>query len=267
MKYLNGAELAGFIKERQVKQVRALRQAHKIIPKLAIVLCNDNPVSAKYTELKKSYGADILIDVKIHKISQKDAITTINRLNKDKTIHGIIVQLPLNYPDQTDEIVSAISVAKDADGLNSKSHFDAATAMAILWLLSGYDINLTDKKVVILGRGRLVGAPLKKMLDNSGVKTQVIHSQTKNPNSILKNANVIISAVGKPGILTSFMIPKNCVIVDAATASEGGQIKGDLADDVYQRDDLTITPKIGGVGPLTVCALFDNLIRVTQSKT
>jgi methylenetetrahydrofolate dehydrogenase (NADP+)/methenyltetrahydrofolate cyclohydrolase len=264
MRYLNGEELAGFIKERQAHQVRSLRQGSKIIPKLAIVLCNDDPVSLKYAELKKAYGDEIGVDVDVHKIEQGDVLQSINQLNDDKNIHGIIVQLPLNNPDQTDEIVGEISPLKDVDGLNPKSNFDSATAMAILWLLTGYNIDLKDKVVTIVGRGRLVGAPLKKMLEQSSIKVQVMHSQTENSKKLLLKSNVIISAVGKPGMLKSDMVPERCVVVDAATASEGGQIKGDLADDVYNREDLTITPKIGGVGPLTVCALFDNVIRAAQ---
>jgi methylenetetrahydrofolate dehydrogenase (NADP+)/methenyltetrahydrofolate cyclohydrolase len=266
MKYLIGTELAEFIKERQAKQVRGLRQAHKIIPRLAIVLCNDGPVSLKYTELKEVYGGEIGVEVDVYKIQQNDALKTIGQLNNDKNIHGIIVQLPLISPDQTDEIVAEISPSKDVDGLNSKSNFDSATAMAIIWLLTGYNIDLIGKVVTIVGRGRLVGAPLKKMLEASGTKVQVVHSQTEDPKELLLKSKVIISAAGKPGMLKSNMIPERCVVVDAATASEGGQIKGDLADDVYSREDLTLTPKIGGVGPLTVCALFDNVIRAAQKS-
>jgi methylenetetrahydrofolate dehydrogenase (NADP+)/methenyltetrahydrofolate cyclohydrolase len=265
MKYLIGTELAEFIKERQAKQVRGLRQAHKIIPRLAIVLCNDDPVSLKYTELKKVYGYDIGVEVDIYQIKQSEAVSLIKKLNADANVHGIIVQLPLSNIGQTDEVVAVIDPSKDVDSLNPKSHFDGATALAIIWLLSGYNIDLTGKTVTIVGRGRLVGAPLKKMLEQSGVNVQVVHSQTKNPKKIFLNSQIIITAVGKPGMLTSDMIPPKCVVVDAATVNDGGQIKGDLADDVYKREDLTLTPKIGGVGPLTVCALFDNVIRAAQS--
>lgn len=267
MKYLNGTELAGFIKERQIKQVRALRQAHKIFPKLAIVLCNDNPANVKYAELKKTYGSDILVDVEIHKIEQADVLKLLEKLNNDPKINGIIVQLPLSDISQTDETVNAVNPTKDVDGLSAKSLFDAATPMAIMWLLSGYGIEPLGKVVTIVGRGRLVGAPLKKMMDNSGINAQVVHSQTDNPTKILLDSQIIITAVGKPGMIKSNMIPRNCVVIDAATASEGGQIKGDLVDDIYEREDLTLTPKKGGVGPLTVCALFDNVIRAAQKSS
>lgn len=266
MKLLNGTEIAGYIKERQLSQVRALRQAQKTVPKLAIVSCKDDPVSNKYLDLKKQYGSDILIDVDIHKIDQNEAKGLIRALNNESTVHAIIVQLPLTDTTQTAEIVNTIAVHKDVDSLGEKSQFDAATPLAILWLLAGYNIDLRDKNVTIVGRGKLVGAPLKEMLNASNIAVNVIHSQTENPEEIMLESDVIVTAVGKPGIISASMIPQNCVVVDAGVSNASGQLQGDLASDVYDRDDLTLTPKIGGVGPLTVCALFDNVIKATQNS-
>lgn len=261
MKLLSGSELVGFIKERQAHQVRGLRQEFKVIPKLAIVMCGHNQASSKYVELKKKYGQDILVDVEVHKIEQKDAIGLIDALNNNPKIHGIIVQLPLPNPTETDKIVNTITPTKDVDSLGKNSIFDAATAMAIMWLIAGYNINLQGKNVVLLGKGRLVGEPLEKMLNSGDIYPTIIDEFTKNPEDILPHANVIISAVGKPGLLHSEIVPNGAIVIDAGVASEDGVLKGDVADDVYERDDITITPKIGGVGPLTIAALFDNVIR------
>jgi methylenetetrahydrofolate dehydrogenase (NADP+) / methenyltetrahydrofolate cyclohydrolase len=261
MRFLNGAEIAGFIKERQAHQVRGLRQAKKIFPKLAIVACGDNPVNNKYVQLKQSYGAEILIDVEVYKVSIEQATATINTLNTDDSVHGIIVQLPLPDASKTDEIVDTIAPHKDVDGLGKQANFDPATPIAIMWLLNGYNIQLNGKNITVVGNGRLVGAPLVKMLQSTGLKPTIVDEFTKNSNEILKTADIVISAVGKPGIIEAAMLPNKCVVVDAGVASEDGVLKGDITDDVYDRDDLTITPKIGGVGPLTVAALFDNLLR------
>src|ERR1700681_2650466 len=113
MKLLNGQELAGFIKERQAKQRRALRKSSGVQPKLAIVLTIDHPAINVYIKMKKAYGADILIDVDIHRVKQSDIQSLIQTLNKDKTVHGIIVQLPLEDPSQTDEIVNLVAPEKD----------------------------------------------------------------------------------------------------------------------------------------------------------
>jgi methylenetetrahydrofolate dehydrogenase (NADP+)/methenyltetrahydrofolate cyclohydrolase len=267
MKTLNGKELAGFIKERQAKQVRALRQAADIEPKLAIVVAKDDPVIETYIRLKKAYGADLLIDVDLHRVDQADVPALIKQLNNDDSVHGIIVQLPLADTSQTDDIVNMVAPNKDVDALGEKPDFEPATPMAILWLLAGYNVDLKGKKVLLVGRGKLVGAPLEKLLKTMEVDVEVVDSSASDLAEHTKNADIVITATGSPAILYSDMIKEGAVVVDAGVASESGKTVGDLADDVYQRDDLTVTPKKGGVGPLTVCALFDNVIRAARNST
>lgn len=265
MKLLNGAELADYIKVRQAQQVRALRQAHHVFPKLAIVQTIDDPVIDTYIRLKRRYGDDILIDVEHHKVAQADALSTIEKLNVDETVHGIIVQLPLAEPSETEKLVNAVSPHKDVDALGEKPDFDPATPMAINWLLAGYNVALANRKIAIVGNGRLVGKPLAAMWRNSGHDVTVIDTATVDMKEIIRGCEVIVTAAGAPGIITSVMLAPDSVVVDAATASEDGKIVGDVAEDVRQRHDLTITPPRGGVGPLTVTALFDNVIRAARA--
>jgi methylenetetrahydrofolate dehydrogenase (NADP+)/methenyltetrahydrofolate cyclohydrolase len=266
MKLLNGKELADFIKERQAKVVRGLRQAHDIAPKLAIVQCLDDPVINTYVKLKKQYGGDILVDVEVHFVPQEEIANLLQKLNNDDGVHGIIVQLPLTDPAQTDEIVNLVDPEKDVDALGKDAKFDPATPMAILWLLSGYNVDLKGKKVLLIGRGKLVGAPLERILLSSGIDVEVVGREVPDLAEHTKEADVLITATGSPAILYSKMIKQGAVVVDAGVASESGKTVGDLAPDVYERDDLTITPTKGGVGPLTVCALFDNVIRAARRK-
>jgi methylenetetrahydrofolate dehydrogenase (NADP+)/methenyltetrahydrofolate cyclohydrolase len=266
VKSLNGSELAGYIQERQARQVRALRQAHGIEPKLAIIQAKDDPVINTYVRLKKQYGADILIDVDIHKVGQEEIERLLRSLNKDDSVHGIIIQLPLKDTAQTDEIVNMVAKGKDVDALGKSAEFEPATPMAIQWLLAGYNVQLKDKKILIVGRGKLVGAPLEKILKESGYEVEVVDREAKDLSTHTKGADIIITATGSPAIIYSDMIKQDAVVVDAGVASESGKKVGDLAEDVYKRDDLTITPKKGGVGPLTVCALFENVIRSAQRK-
>ncbi len=264
VKLLNGKELAGFIKERQAKQVRALRQAWRVQPKLSIVATIDHPVINVYMRMKKKYGADILVDVDIYQIKQTEAARVIKRLNGDPSVHGIIVQLPLEKPEETDKIVNLVAPEKDVDGLGRDAQLDPATPLAILWLLAGYGVDLQGKKVLLVGRGKLVGAPLERMLAESGVEVTVADRETKDLKSATLAADVIITATGSPAILYPEMIKQSAVVVDAGVAGEEGKTVGDVAPEVYERDDLTITPAKGGVGPLTVCALFDNVIRAAR---
>jgi methylenetetrahydrofolate dehydrogenase (NADP+)/methenyltetrahydrofolate cyclohydrolase len=264
MKLLNGRELAAYIKQRQAHEVRALRQAWHIEPKLAIVVTVDNPIIDIYMRLKERYGADILIEVDVHRVGQAEVSDLLATLNSDPAVHGIIVQLPLADSTQTEVVVNQVVPEKDVDALGMDAIYDPATPMAIMWLLAGYNIDLTGKEVLLIGRGKLVGAPLEKILTDSGVDVRVADRKTVDLSEETLSADVIITATGSPAILYASMIKNGAVIVDAGVASEDGKTVGDVAPDVYERDDLTITPVKGGVGPLTVSALFENVIRAAR---
>ncbi|MDQ3064864.1 MAG: bifunctional 5,10-methylenetetrahydrofolate dehydrogenase/5,10-methenyltetrahydrofolate cyclohydrolase [bacterium] len=266
-KLLNGTELAGFIKQRQAHEVRRLRQANGIQPKLAIVVTIDHPVINVYVRLKKQYGADILVDVDIYNVSQPEVPELLNKLNSDDSVHGVITQLPLEIPEQTEEIVNLVSAEKDVDALGSKAIYEPATPMAILWLLSGYNVDLTGKHILLIGRGKLVGAPLGRMLVSSGHEVAIADRNTKDLKAECLKADVIITAAGSPALLFPNMVKHGAVVVDAGVASEDGKTVGDVASELYERDDLIITPAKGGVGPLTVCALFDNVIRAARKQS
>ena len=268
MRFLNGAELRDFIKERQAKQVRALRQSWRVFPKLVIFYSSKNPVTETYMRLKEKYGEDILIEVERRKVEISKLKEEIQKANIDEDIHGIIVQLPLENKNgeklsknETEAILSEISKEKDVDGLKG-GNFIPATAQAINWLLAGYNIPLENKKIAVVGQGKLVGAPLSKMFEDSGIDVSKFDELNSDEmKEKLKDFDVVITAVGKPGLITSEMIKNKAVVVDAGTASENGKIKGDVADSVRElRKDLTITPIKGGVGPLTVASLIDNVI-------
>ena len=266
MRQLNGSELAGFIKERQARQVRSLVQSEKITPKLAIIVTIDNPVIDVYVRVKKRYGADLNIDVEEHRINQSQIKELINTLNNDDSVHGVIVQLPLDDPLQTDKIVEMVAPDKDVDALGLRAKFEPATPMAILWLLAGYNIELTAKKILLIGRGKLVGAPLEKILKKAGHEVTIIDRGVENLEEYTKEADIVITATGSPAILYSDMLKHGAVVVDAGVASEDGKTVGDLAPEVYEREDLILTPQKGGVGPLTVCALFENVISAAQNS-
>jgi len=264
VKILNGLELAGYIKERQAKQVRALRQSWKVIPRLAIVRMGNHSVIDRYMRLKSEYGGDIGVEVDVYDMTGPELLSKIIELNHDDSVHGIIVQLPLEDKKLTDSALSSVTPEKDVDGLVNNSKFTPATAMAIDWLLAGYNIDLTDKKIAVIGKGRLVGMPLVKLWLNVGYDVRICDTKTPNLRTALRSVDVIVSATGVPGLVKNEMINKNVVVVDAGTASENGRIIGDVEEKARQRDDITITPVKGGVGPLTVAALFDNVITAAR---
>lgn len=259
---LNGRELAGFIKERQSRQVSSM----KVKPHLLIIRDSDNPVIDKYVNLKIHYGEDIGIKVSDYHATSTDDITKcINDANNNPDIHGIILQLPIIDKERTDELTNLISPSKDVDGLSNHGDYDSATATAINWLLAGYNIQLNNAKIAIVGHGKLVGAPLEKMWTNSGYQVKVYD---KGDDLLeLKNYDVIVTATGVPSLITSEMVRPGATIVDAGTASEDGVLKGDTSDAVRSRANLhAITPKFGGVGPLTVTCLFDHVIQAAEKQ-
>lgn len=289
-KILNGRDLADFIKEKQARQVRQLLKT----PKLLIIRDSDNPVIMKYVGLKKQYGADIGVEVEDFNAAENTSVKGLTKLftdknnrgvksltkpfteteqnpikeaisakianaNSDPSVNGIIVQLPLNFvpKEELDELLKQISIEKDVDGLTGQA--DTATAIAINWLLAGHNIDLKGQKIAMVGRGRLVGAPLIRMWKSSGYDLTVFGHD--GDLTQLKNFDIIVTATGVPRLIKTEMVKPGAAIVDAGTASENGVIVGDLDEAVRARTDLkAITPKFGGVGPLTVCALFDGVI-------
>lgn len=262
MKYLYGTELVGYIKERQAKQVRSLKQSLGVNPKLVILYDMDDPAIETYMRLKRRYGEDIGVEVEA--VKSTDLASDIARLNEDSTVHAVIIQLPIQDNANAQAVLDQVSLAKDVDGLAVGSEFDQATPKAILWLLAGHNIEPFGKNVHVIGRGKLVGAPLVAMLRSSGIEPTVHTSQTGPIN--LEGAELVVSATGHPGLLTSDMIPQDCIVLDAGTASDKGKMVGDLADDVYERDDLQVTPRKGGIGPLTVCSLFENVLLAARNQ-
>ena len=262
MKILDGRELAGFIKERQAHQVRALPTK----PKLLIIRDSDDPVIMKYVNLKIKYGTDIGIEVEDYLASNPEAIATkIKSANADPLVSGIIIQLPIKDKSQTDTLCDLIAPGKDVDGLGSHAKYDSATATAINWLLTSYSIDLQSSRIAIIGRGKLVGAPLYKMFTASGYTVDLFHRGSDLTK--LKQYDIIITATGTPGLISDSMVSPGTCLVDAGTASENGVLKGDLSASVHTRTDLTaITPRTGGVGPLTISVLFDHVIRSSSNS-
>ena len=266
-KLLNGTELAGFIKQRQAKQVRMLRQAHKIIPKLVIIQSQSaSDVISTYVRMKQRYAADILIETEIVSLAQADMPAYIKKANRDPSVHGIVIQLPLDEPKGTESIVNLIDPQKDVDGLGEKADYISATAEAIDWLLSGYGVELADKRITLLGRGKLVGRPLEKLWSGRGYQVTVLDSSSQDVDGVLANSQVIVSATGVARILSDKNVPHGSVVVDAGTVSEDGKIVGDSAPELQVRRDLTITPVKGGVGPLTIVLMFDHVIQAAMAR-
>lgn len=260
-KLLDGLELQGFIQERQLRQVRNLIQEHHITPRLLIVMSDQaSAVIETYVRMKRRYADEIGIAVEVRAVAQEAMRQVITEANSDQNIQGIIVQLPLERPDETEEICGLIAPEKDVDGLGKDASFPSATAQAIDWLLAGYGVSLEDKKIAIVGRGKLVGRPLEQMWSARGLDVTALDDQSNDTETVIAASDMIVTATGVPRLIRDDLVRSGAIVVDAGTASEQGKIVGDVDPAVRERRDITITPERGGVGPLTYTVLFDHLI-------
>ena len=270
---LDGRELAGYIKQRHFAYISALPQ-NSPTPHLAIVDIDGDPssnnkevVSNKFVQLKQEYGEDVGADVSLHQPGPDAAEDTIRHLNDVASVHGILVQLPLPANAGSREPSRHITPEKDVDALNPSSVFNAPTPAAILWLLSGYGIDWHDKTIGLIGQGRLVGKPLAQMLRQSGIDPLVCDKNTGSIEEVFRHSDIIITATGEPRLIKREHIPEGSIVVDAGAANKDGVIVGDVDPAVSDREDITISPVPGGVGPLTVCALFDNLLSAFEGQS
>lgn len=243
-------------------------------PKLVIIQIGNVPESTVYIGRKIKFGEKIgaLVEhVKFpNDVTQKDVVKKIEDLNHDDFVHGIIVQLPIPSTLFKNQIIEAISPLKDVDGLTSTNikmlweedtlgHVPATTK-GMLTLLSFYKIAVNGKKVVVIGRSSLVGKPTAIYFLNNNATVSVCHSKTTNLVAETKSADIIISAVGKPGLITKDHVKKGQVIIDVGTTVEDGKLKGDVDYENVKDIVSAISPVPGGIGPLTVASLFQNLL-------
>lgn len=237
-------------------------------PGLAVFCIGDNPVCSKYVALKKKVADRIgvnFFDFNFDSTNtQKEIVAKIAELNHDESIDGIMVQMPI--PDKFDKfaIVQAISPEKDVDGLrfccSYKSCFKPPVVLAILKAIEEAGKIVDNEKIVIVGRGFLVGSPLAQCLKEAVTGVVVLDSNTKNLEKITKTADIIISAVGKHDIITPEMIEDGVVLIDAGTTEVSGELRGDIDPVCYEKASF-YTPVPGGIGPVTVAMLFQNLVK------
>lgn len=261
---LDGLEISGFIKDRQSRAVRSLIQSRGVQPKLTIVRSAGNPSVDVYLKVKQRYADEVGVQIDVIESEASAVESILDKLNSDPLVHGIVLQLPFDGLSDVDSAIKHIDLSKDVDNLSRQTTYDAPTATAILWLLAAYNVQLEGKGIVIVGNGRLVGAPLLGLLKASGLDATVIDENTKNSEEIIMEADILISGVGVPGRIKAKSIKTGAIVVDAGVASDNGVLMGDVEDSARERDDISVTPRIGGVGPLTVSALFDNVIRASS---
>ncbi len=246
-----------------------------VVPKAAIIQVGDNKESTLYIENKKKFGEKIGVEVlHVHlpqNISEEELLTEIDQLNKDNSVHGIIIQMPLPHHIRREHCIESIDPQKDIDGLHSKNvkalwvnhkGIVPATTRGILHLLESYKIQIEGKNVVVVGRSSLVGKPSSLLFLNKDATVTMCHSKTPNLEYYTTPADILIAAAGVPRLITRHHVRPGQVVVDVGiTIEEIPQRKavGDVDFNDVQDIVSAITPVPGGVGPMTVASLFLNL--------
>ena len=234
----------------------------------------DNNESNIYIEQKKKFGLEIGVEVEHKKcdvnINEDELVKIIEKYNEDSGVGGIIVQLPIPENLDCSRILNSIDVQKDVDGLGvkqiglfyggDKTAMVPATARGVMSLLDYYKIDLKSKNVVVIGRSNLVGRPIAQMCLNSGATVTICHSKTLYIEEHTKKADIVIVACGKPRLIGPSYLGKNQVVVDVGIQKVEGKLTGDVDFDNVKDMVSAITPVPGGVGPLTVVSLFQNLV-------
>jgi len=264
---LSGKPVAEKIYESLKVEVKTLRQKG-IKPALAVVLVGDDPASLMYVKKKEEKANELGIDFQLFHFSQitleEEMVKIIKKINSNPGMHGLIVQLPLPEKFNVNKILAEISPTKDVDHLNNGEYLPP-TAMSVIELLDYYKINLLDKKIVLVGYGKLVGKPLEEILQAKGLKPVVCDSRTIDLASKTMDADVIISGVGVPNLIKPEMVKSSVIIVDAGTAEASGKTVGDVDSSVYEKV-TAYSPVPGGVGPITVAGLMKNLVEAAKKQ-
>ena len=259
-KILEGKKLSISIAGKLVKEIKKLKAA----PKLIIIQIGDLPESNTYIRHKKLFGEKIGVNV-LHKkypekISELKLISDIKKFNQDPYVNGIMVQLPGPKNFNVKEVLNTIDYKKDVDGL--RGGFIPATALGAIALLDQYKIQISGKKVVVVGSSNLVGKPLALALVDRGATVTICHKDTKNLPDETKRADILISAVGLPKLITLKHVSKNQTVIDIGiTVTKDGKVVGDVDFKKVSKIVRAITPVPGGVGPMTVASLFQNLLK------
>lgn len=256
-------------------KVSSYREKTNKIPGLAVIILGDNPASKIYVKSKIRacekvgvYSKEVILP---DTISEEELLKEIENLNNDKTINGILVQLPLPKHIDEKKICEAISIRKDVDGfkpeslgkvmLGDEDGFVSCTPQGIMYLIESLNMDLNGKNVVVVGRSNIVGKPVASLLINKGATTTICNSKTRDLEGILKRADIIVIAIGKAKFLKKEMVKDGAVVIDVGINRVEGKITGDADFENVSKVASHITPVPGGVGPMTIAMLLKNTVK------
>ena len=279
MELINGKELAKKIRGKLKLEVDNLRK-NGIIPKLAVIMVGDDKASEVYVRNKSKACNEIGIEFEEFlldsNIKQEELIDLIKKLNNRKDVYGILLQSPIPEHLNIREAFDTIDYRKDVDGFNpinigklaiGEDAFISCTPYGVIKMLEEYNIEIEGKRAVVIGRSNIVGKPLIQCLLNKNATVTICHSKTKNIAEITKEADILIAALGKPKFVKENMVKENAVVIDVGiNRNEEGKLVGDVDFENVSKKVSYITPVPGGVGPMTIAMLMNNVVKATKMQ-
>lgn len=286
---LDGKAVALQIQAEIAQEVAQFKQQHDVVPCLVAVLVGDNPASEVYVRNKQKTCEKVGMTSRLERLAStaqpQDLLNLIAKLNADPTVHGILVQLPLPHGWDTNQVLDAVAPAKDVDAFGPENvglicqgrpRFLPCTPHGVLQLLARYNIEVSGKHAVIVGRSDIVGKPLAMLLmQRSGpvgekvanATVTVCHSQTKNLAEITQQADILIVAIGKAQAITALHVRPGAVVIDVGINRTEQGIVGDVDFDAVKSIASAVTPVPGGVGPLTIAMLLKNTLTAAKQQS
>lgn len=278
-KILDGKQIAKDYRQKLKEEVESLKE-QGFTPKLSVILVGNDGASQSYVNSKKKAAEKLgMISEIVHldvSTSEEEVLNELKRLNEDDSVSGILVQVPLPKQVSEQKIIESINPDKDVDGFHptnigklyiDEQTFVPCTPLGIMELLSHADIEIEGKEAVIIGRSHIVGQPVYKLLLQKNATVTIMHSKTKDMHSHLKNADIIVSAVGQPGIVSKDDVKEGAVVIDVGnTPDENGKLKGDVDYEDVKEIAGAITPVPGGVGPMTITMVLNNTLLAEKMR-
>ena len=252
-------------------EVKLKQEIDQLPPlKVVVVTLVADKITETYLRLKEKLATRLGVDFNIfnyeENLTTRELVAEIIRLNDDAGVSGIVLQLPLPSSIDLDEVISTISPAKDIDALNPETNLDNPVVEAVSEILNHIKVKIEGKQVLVLGSGRLVGRPVALWFTRQGYDVEMVDvkTETKKVENLLQAADIIVSGIGKPGFIKPGLIKEGVILIDAGTSEDGGRMVGD-ADPSCASKAGFFTPVPGGVGPITLVKLFENLL-ILSSK-
>lgn len=273
-KLIDGKKIAQYYRESIAKEVQLLRE-DGMVPGLAVILVGKDSASQTYVRMKRKACQEMGIHSVLIEygddVSENELLERIHQLNGDKTIHGILVQLPLPEGIQTEKVIEQISPDKDVDGFHpvnigrmmiGEDSFLPCTPYGIMKLLQYEGISPSGKHAVVVGRSNIVGKPAGQLLLRENATVTYCHSKTENLAYYIRSADILISAAGRPNFISGQDIKPGAVVIDVGmNRDENGRLCGDIDFDTAKETAGYITPVPGGVGPMTITMLMFNTVK------